>query len=108
MEYILVHKPVGSLAPEVMKGTLAIAKQLRANPGAFVPGGKLVESYYAIGQQAIFCVWDAPTIDSMAPLMRNMSISGWNTEIVPVERSAVAIENIEKAMLAVQAMMTGK
>jgi hypothetical protein len=108
MEYILIHKPVGALPPEAMKFTLDMAKKLGANPLAMVPGAKLESSYYAIGAQAVYCIWDTPNMEALAPLLRNMSIGGWNTDVIPVEKAEVAIPKIEKAMQDLQAQMMGK
>ena len=108
MEFVLVHKPVGMLPPEVMKLTIEMAKKLAAKPEEFVPKGKLIASYYAIGAQAIYCIWDVPNVEALAPVLRQMSIVGWNTEVIPAQKAEVAIANIEKAMQAVQAQMAGK
>lgn len=103
MEYVLVHKPAGILSPEIMKLTMEKAKQLAANVPAFVPGGKLLCSYYAVAIQEIFCVWDLPNVESITPVLRQMSAAGWNTEVIPVEKTEVAIANLEKAMQQMQA-----
>lgn len=108
MDYVLIHKPVGALPPEAMKLTLEMAKRLRAKPQEFVPGGKVIGSYYAIGMQEIFCIWSVPNIDALTGLLRNMSIAGWNTEVIPVENGQTAIESIEKAMQDMMAQMKGK
>jgi len=108
MEFVLVHRPIGLMPPEAMKPFLETAKKLCANPQAFVPGSKLIGSYYAIGAQVIYCIWDVPNIEALAPLLRNMSVSGWNTEVVPAEKAEVALANIAKAMEAIQAQMMGK
>lgn len=108
MEIILVHKPIGLIPPESMKLSMDRAKELCAKPQEFVPGSKLIGSYTAIGAQVIFCIWDVPNTESLLPLLRNMSIAGWNTEIIPVERTEVAIPNIEKAMAAMQAQPVGR
>ena len=102
MEYVLIHKPVGLLPPEAMKLTFDNAKKLMANTQAFVPGGKCTASYLAIGEQVMFCNWDVPNIDSLTNLLRQMSIAGWNTEVIPVERAEVALPKIEKAMQEMQ------
>jgi hypothetical protein len=108
MEFILVHKPIGALPPEVMKLTMEMAKKLAMNPQEFVPGGKCVSSYYALGAQAVYCTWDVPKIESLAPLLRNMSVAGWNTEVIPVEKAETAMVSIEKAMQDMMAQMKGK
>jgi hypothetical protein len=105
MQLVLVHKGPGTIPPESMKLTLDMAKQLRANPQAFVPGGKIIASYYAIGSQTLFCIWDVPQIEALSPLIRNMSLVGWNTDVIPVESAEVAIPNIEKAYQELAQMM---
>ena len=44
-----------------------------------------------------------PNFDSVAPMLRQMMAAGWNTEVIPVEKSEVAIANMEKAMQTMQA-----
>ena len=108
MEFVLMHKPIGMMPPEAMKPTLDMAKQLCANPQAFVAGGKIVASYYAIAAQEIFCIWDVPSFEALAPMLRNMSLSGWNSEVIPAEKAEVALPKLEKAMQDMMAQMKGK
>lgn len=108
MEFILIHKPVGALPPEMMQLTLETAKKLAANPQEFVPGGKCISSYYALGAQAVYCTWDVPKIEAMTALLRNMSVVGWNTEVIPVEKAETAVMNIGKAMQDIMAQMKAK
>ena len=105
MEFILIHKPIGVLPPEVMKYTMEMAKKLAVNTQEFVPGGKVVSSYYALGAQAVYCTWDVPKVEALAPLLRNMSVAGWNTEVIPVEKAEAAMVSIEKAMQEMMAPM---
>jgi len=105
MEFILIHKPIGVLPPEVMKYTMEMAKKLSVNAQEFVPGGKVVSSYYALGAQAVYCTWDVPKVEALAPLLRNMSVAGWNTEVIPVEKAEAAMVSIEKAMQEMMAPM---
>lgn len=102
MEYVLIHKPIGLLPPEVMKTTFEMAKKINVNQEAFVPGGKCTSSYMALGQQLIFCNWNVPNIDSLTNLLRQMSMAGWNTEVIPVERAETALPKIEKTMQEMQ------
>jgi hypothetical protein len=102
MEYVLIHKPIGLLPPEAMKLTFENAKNLMANTNAFVPGGKCTASYMALGEQVIFCNWDVPQIEALTNLLRQMSIAGWNTEVIPVERTDTALPKIEKMMQELQ------
>jgi hypothetical protein len=108
MQFVLIHKSLGMATPEVMKFTIETAKQLCANPQAFVPGGKVIASYYAIGAQAIYCIWDVPNVEAFSDLLRNMSLVGWNTEVIPAESAEVAIGNIEKAVQGLMAQMMPK
>ncbi len=102
MEYVLIHKPIGLLPPEMMKLTIENAKKLMADTQAFVPGGKCTASYMAIGEQVIFCNWDVPNIDAFTNLLRQMSMVGWNTEVIPVERADVALPKMEQAIREMQ------
>ncbi len=108
MDYVLIHKPIGLVPPEGMKLAMDMSKKLRANPQEFVPGGKVIASYYAIGKQEIFCIWNVPTIDAFTGLLRMMSIAGWDTDVIPVENGQTAIESIEKTMMDMMAQMKGK
>ncbi len=105
MEFVLVHRPIGMLAPESMKPTLETAKKMCANPQAFVPGGKVIASYYAIGEPTIYCIWDVSSFDALAPMLRNMSLVGWSTQVIPAEKAEIAIPKLEKAWQDVQAQM---
>ncbi len=105
MEFILVHKPMGVLPSDMMKACFDMAKKLQANPGQFAPGAKFKESYWTIGKQTIYCLWEAPNIDSFASLLRQMSIMNWETDVVPVEKGDVALANTEKMMQNMMAQM---
>ena len=105
MQFVLVHKSNGITPPEGMPFILETAKQLNANPQAFVPGGKVIASYYAIGAQTIFCIWDVPQAEALSSVMRNMSLVGWNTEVIPAESAEVAIPHLEKAFQELAHMM---
>ncbi len=105
MQFVLVHKGPGIIPPEGMKLILETAKQMCANPQAFVPGGKVIASYYAIGAQTIFCIWDVPQVEALSSMIRNMSLVGWDTEVIPAESAEVAILHIEKAVQELAQMM---
>lgn len=98
MEYMLIHKPVGYLPPEVMKFGMEQAKNIMTNTQAFVPGGKCTASYTSVGTQTIFCLWDLPNVESIAPVLQQMKAFGWNTEIIPIVKSDVAMAQMEKMM----------
>jgi hypothetical protein len=68
-------------------------------------GGKVIASYYAIAAPAIYCIWDVPNFDALAPMLRNMSLVGWSTEVIPAEKAEDALPKLEKAWQDVQNMM---
>lgn len=105
MEVLLIHKPIGMLPPEMWAASLEVGKKLEANPGALVPGGKLVASYGARALSTIFCLWEVPSIDALMPLLEQMNMMGWETDIIPVETMEVGLPKAEKAL---QAMMAKK
>ena len=108
MQFVLVHKAIGITPPEGFKFVLETAKQLCANPQAFVPGGKVIASYYAIAAQTIFCIWDVPNVEAFSNMLRNMSLVGWNTEVIPAESAEVALPKLEQALQGLLAQMKGK
>ncbi|OGO04392.1 MAG: hypothetical protein A2Y60_07135 [Chloroflexi bacterium RBG_13_54_9] len=100
MEVILIHKPIGPVPAEMLKATVDNVKSLLGKPESVVPGGKLVGSYYALGQWLTVCIWDVPHIEALSPLLEQLRFLGMNTEVIPVERTEVAIEKIEKVLQA--------
>ena len=102
MTFIMVHKPLGVLPPEMMATGLEMGKKIAANPEAVVPGGKCICSYYACSQWLIFCVWESPKLEILLPLTEQMKMVGWNTEIIPVDETGVALQKIEAAMASMQ------
>lgn len=94
MEVLLVHKVVGVLPPETLKAGAEMGKKLIAKPKDFVPGGKLISSYAARGIYMIVCVWDVPNVDSLMPVMEQMKMVGWNTDIIPVEKTEVWLSKL--------------
>jgi len=108
MQFVLVHKSNGITPLEGMPLILGTAKQLNVNPQAFVPGGKVIASYYAIAAQTIYCIWDVPNVEAFSDMLRNMSIVGWNTEVIPAESAEVALPKLEKALQGLLAQTKGK
>jgi len=94
VEVLLVHKVVGALPPEMMKTGAEMGKKLLAKPKDFVPGGKLISSYSARGIYMLVCVWDVPNVDSLMPVMEQMKMVGWNTDIIPVEKTEVWLSKL--------------
>jgi hypothetical protein len=100
MEVVLIHKPVGSIPPDMQKPIIDYTKNLGAKPESVVPGGKIIGSYYALGAWLTVCIWDVPHIDALTPLLEQLRFLGMNTEVIPVERMEVAIEKMEKLLQA--------
>ena len=84
----------------MMTAGMDMGKKLCAKPGEFVPGGKLIGSYMARGKNMLVCIWDVPSVDALMPVMEQMKMGGWNTEVIPVEKTEVAISKLEKALQA--------
>ena len=103
MEYVLIHRQLGPVPPEMMKKAIEIGKSLAGDPTKFVPGGKLIASYKAIGQSLIVCIWDVPSIDALAPLLEQMNFMEWETDVIPAEKVETFFPRAEKLL----AQMTG-
>ncbi len=100
MEVVLIHKPIGPIPREMQKPNIDYTKNVLAKPESVVPGGKILGSYYALGQWLTVCIWDVPQIEALTPLLEQLRFLGMNTEVIPVERAAVAIEKIERVLQA--------
>lgn len=98
MEFILLHRPLGPLPPEVLKSALEFTKQLNAEPSKFVPGGKIIAAYNGRSQWLQVCIWEAPSIDAMMPLLEAFAGMAINTEVIPAEKIEVAIPKWEQQL----------
>lgn len=98
MEFVLIHKPVSLMPPEMMAAGLEMAKKIQASPSDMVPGGKQIASYYARAMWCIFCIWEVPSMESLMPISEQLKLIGWNTEIIPVEKAEVALQKLEAVM----------
>ena len=103
MEVLVIHKTIGLLPPEMMAAGVELGKKIVAKPGEVVPGGKLISSYMARGINMVVCLWDVPSVDALMPVLEQMKMSGWNTDMIPVEKTEVAISKLEKALQAMLA-----
>jgi hypothetical protein len=92
MEFILIHKPLGVISPEVMLRTMEQVRELLAKPDRFVPGGKLIASYGARGKSFVVCVWEAPSADAFCSFIEHLVPAGWETDIMPAEKMSVQVE----------------
>jgi hypothetical protein len=102
MEFIVIHKPLGIIPPEVMSGTLEQVGKLLARPGDFVPEGKLIASYGARGKSSVVCVWDAPNAEALCPFVEQLVMAGWETDIMPADNMKIHIEKLGKALQAMK------
>jgi hypothetical protein len=102
MEFIVIHKPLGIIPPEVMSGTLEQVGKLLARPGDFVPGGKLIASYGARGKSFVVCVWEAPNAEALCPFVEQLVMAGWETDIMPADNMKIHIEKLGKALQAMK------
>ena len=98
MEIILIHKARGIFSPELLKTNIEFGKTIKPGASKAVPGGNLVSSYMARGKMLIFCVWDVPKIESLTLLLEQMTLLGWDTEVIPVEKSQDATRDLEKVL----------
>ena len=102
MEYILAHTARGIFTPEMLAPMMEQSKQLGANPGAFVPGGKLVGSWVARNKAYIVCIWDVPNVENLSGVVEMMELGGWDTDIMLSESFPAHIERVGKAMAAMK------
>jgi len=98
VEVVLIYRPVGSVSPEGLKATIELGKKAIANPEEFVPGGKLIASYWARSQWFSLDVWDVPTIDVLMPMIEQSVGLGFNVELIPVEKQEAQMSKVEKAL----------
>ena len=85
MKYILIHRPVGKPDINTMKAAIGIVKSLLEDPSTIVPGGKMLAAYSALGQWLYVCVWDAPSMESLIPLISKLKGANVNTKVIPAE-----------------------
>lgn len=102
MEFILIHKPRGIILPEAMAATGEQIRKLLAKPDEFVPGGKLIASYGARGKSFAVCIWDAPSAEALCPFLEQLSLAGWDTDIMPAEKMTVYVERVMKGLKAMK------
>jgi len=100
MEIIAIHTPNNLMTPDLMAASIEMGKKLMAKPGEFVPGGKLLAAYHARAKSVIFCLWEVPNVEVLLPAFEQMSMLGWDNEIIPADKMEVHLEKATKAMEA--------
>jgi hypothetical protein len=103
MEVLLLHRARGQLPPELLKASIEVGKQILTKGAR--GGGKLTFSYTALNKALIICLVDTPSMDSVLPTCQQMNMIGWDTEIIPVDKTADATPKIEKALAEMAKMM---
>jgi hypothetical protein len=96
LEVLLIHRPKGILPPELLKASIQVGKEVIIKGP--LGGCKLLASYTARNQMLIVCIVDTPTMDDVIPVVEQMMMVGWDTEIIPVEKSITALPKMEKAL----------
>ena len=103
MEVLVIHKMIGLVPPHMMAASLEIAEKVTTKPGEVVPGGKLIASYSARAIHTGVCLWEVPSTEALMPMCEQMSMLGWDTDIIPVEKMGVALPKLQKALQDMQA-----
>jgi len=103
MEFILIHEPNNLMTPDMLAASVEMGKKLMAKPEELVPGGKMLFSYHGRNKSVVFCLWEVPSLDVLLPVLEQMTMIGWNNEIIPVETMEVHLEKAVKAMEAMKA-----
>jgi hypothetical protein len=102
MEFILIHKPRGIVPQERIAPAIEQLRKLLAKPDDFVPGGKVIASYAARTKSFTVCIWDAPSADALCPFLEQLNMAGWDTDVMPAEKTTVYIEKAAKALKAMK------
>lgn len=98
MEYILIHTPNSNFSKETMPALIEMGKQVSANPEKLVPGAKMLAAYAAQAKMFMVCLWEAPSIDVIMPALAQMSMMGFDTEVIPADKLGVKMDKLAKAM----------
>ena len=94
MEYLLIHTMIGPLPPEVQKMIIETTKKRKE----IAPGGKEICSYSMVGIPGAVCIWEAPNIEALVPLLEQLKNCGIKTEIIPLEKADVSLAKWEKTI----------
>lgn len=96
MEYLLVHKMIGPLPPEIQLKIIEVTKN-RHEIGKKT-GATEICSYKPIGKNGAICIWEAPNIEALKPLLDLLSNVGVETDVTPLEQSDKSLVNWEKTL----------
>jgi hypothetical protein len=103
MDFILIHTLRSTPTPQELAVMVEQTKMFLAKPGDFVPGGKLLISRVALNKGIFICIWNAPGIEALCPLVSQLEFGGWETDILPAEtmeahldRSVKFLESMKK------------
>ena len=100
MEFIVIHKPISIMPPDMITASIELTRKTLAKPEEVVPGGKLIASYQDRCKPFVVCIWDALDVESLMPFIEQMSMLGWDNEVILAEKLEVGVERIAKALEA--------
>jgi len=96
MLFVLIHRMMGLVPPEIQMHILEIIKKRKE----IAKGAKELASYAPIAYQGAICVLEIDNLEKLMPLLGQLAGCGVSTEIIPVEKSEVAMKNWEEAIKA--------
>jgi len=94
MEFVLLHRMIGTPTPESLKGIIELSKRAEE----LVPQGKLIASYSFIAKAGSLCIWEVLNVEALVPIISQLINLGMETEVIPAEKTEVAIPKLEKAV----------
>jgi hypothetical protein len=50
----------------------------------------------------VICIWDASSAEVFCPFLEQLMMAGWDTDIIPAEKTTMCIEKVEKALKAMK------
>lgn len=96
MLFVLIHRMMGLVPPQVQMRILEITKKREE----IAKGAKELASYAPIADQGAICVWETDNVENLMPLLGQLASCGVRTEIIPVETTEVAMKKWEEAIKA--------
>ncbi len=74
------------------------ALEIVKNRERIAQGAKELASYSPIGYQGAICIMETDKFENLVPLLNALSGVGVDTEIIPVEKSEVALKKWEEGV----------